>query len=155
MQKWVKSVIDIFSHSKRSVIQDGGLLLFVLTSYHCNRKEIKALRELRKPQRDKKKMITVSPKADNREFDTDTLGWNLNIIQAGFKALVEENVKQSVDSIKKHSVLSTVSPVYINAFPASSTNGYRHIRRRLSKRISSKRSRSMFMASSTTKQTVK
>jgi len=70
MQKWVQPIVDIFLHSRRS--------------------EIKTLRDLRKPQRNKKNMVTVTPKADN----------------PGFKALVEESVKQSVNRIKKESVLA-------------------------------------------------
>ncbi|KAJ3569601.1 hypothetical protein NP233_g4944 [Leucocoprinus birnbaumii] len=58
---------------------------------HSKRKEIETLRKSRKPQKNKKNAATIAPKADD----------------PGLKALVEENVKNSVDTIKKHSVLTT------------------------------------------------
>lgn len=40
----------------------------------------------------------------------------VRIYQAGFKALVEENVKQNVDRIKKQSILATVSSLLGRTF---------------------------------------
>jgi carbonic anhydrase len=117
---WVKRISDMYATSRRwgSFFKQPNFGQSTLTIFY-NRQEIVRLRDSRLPQRGTDNGVKTPPPPDDGFFFLPFI-YNtqpvLTRLLAGFRALVEENVKKGVKELRSHGTLTKANSFFFRGY---------------------------------------